>query len=74
MIVNFSIFYYYFSNYNYELEFKFIFSHNVRQARLEELLFHEGNLRMSGIQIFKYFLAFILEVAIGNGTKSQTIG
>ena len=34
------------------------------QARLEELLLHEGNLRMNRIHVFKYFLAFILEIPI----------
>ena len=36
------------------------------QARLEELLLHEGNLWMDGIHVFKYFLAFILEIAVDN--------
>ena len=41
------------------------------QARLKELLLHEGNLWMDGIHVFKYSLAFILEIAVYNGTEIQ---
>ena len=43
------------------------------QARLEEFLLHEGNLGMDRIHVFKYFLAFILEIPIDDWTESKKL-